>query len=135
MSQVLCDFLLARLQQVERDLGVEPQATDSGVRFADAIDSMGFAEFLATVADACGVSVETITRAAGPQFGSVAELAEVLHRAGLQLQGVASPRLERGSSANQVRPTLGWLTGAHAVLPCQAEPAASLDARLGKPAG
>jgi hypothetical protein len=78
----LVALLLARLRQVCERLGGEAPAADAAVRFADVVDSMGFVEFLALVAEDCGVSVETIEQAAGHRFGSVAELAAVLASGG-----------------------------------------------------
>src|SRR3954452_12277895 len=84
----LVPHLLRRLRQVREGLGLEPLEDDPGTRFAEAVDSMGLVEFVALVADDCGVSPEAVERGAGRRFGTVAELAAALASAGLEVLAV-----------------------------------------------
>jgi 3-oxoacyl-[acyl-carrier-protein] synthase-3 len=130
--------LLDRLREVQRTLGVEPPAGDAGVRFADAVDSMGLVEFLALLADDLGVSVEAIEQAAGRRFGTVAELAAAI----LADKNVCptTGSLRRGADflvcrlAKQVL-TPAWLAATAVRLPAAKQPAAAIDALLGRPPG
>jgi acyl carrier protein len=70
----LVAHLFALLNQVRKQLGQEPLAVDAGTRFADALDSMGFVEFLALAAEEWGVSVDAIEQATGRRYDSVGEL-------------------------------------------------------------
>src|SRR5947207_4058658 len=76
-------YLMSRLRQVQEALGAAEPAADARVRFAEAVDSMGLVEFVALVAEDCGVAPEAVDRAAGRRFGTVAELADALAAAGL----------------------------------------------------
>src|SRR3954451_18255545 len=76
-------YLLSRLRQVQQVLGAAEPAADAQVRFAEAVDSMGLVEFVALVAEDCGVTPEALEQAAGRRFGTVADLADALAVAGL----------------------------------------------------
>ena len=77
-------YLLTRLREVQRNLGGELAADDQAhARFADVLDSMGMVEFLALVADDCGVKPEAIEKAVAHNFGTIAALAAALNQAGL----------------------------------------------------
>jgi hypothetical protein len=78
----LAAHLLRRLHEVQARLHLAP-AGDVSACFADVIDSMGLVEFIGQVAEDCGVESETIERAAGRRFSTVAALAQALHTAGL----------------------------------------------------
>ena len=127
--------LLARLGRVRELLGLEATTMDASSRFADALDSMGFVEFLALTADDCGVPVDVIEEAAGRRYGTVAELATAMHTVGLRL--VSRP------PATPITPTKGfaatqpkaWLAGTMVRLPNCIQPAAALDALLHRPTG
>jgi 3-oxoacyl-[acyl-carrier-protein] synthase III/acyl carrier protein len=135
--------LLDRLREVQRTLGIEPPAADAGVRFADAVDSMGLVEFLALLAEDLGVSVEAIEQVAGRRFGTVAELAAALSAAGLAAAPSAGEQQRflpslLGREGQSVRgPALGpaWLAATAVRLPAARQPAAAIDALLGRPPG
>jgi hypothetical protein len=123
--------LLDHLREVQRTLGVEPLAGDAGVRFADAVDSMGLVEFLALLAEDLGVGVEAIEGAAGRRFGTVAELAAALDAAGI---GAAVPAAEE-DAVLPVPAALApaWLAATAARLPARKQSACEIDALLGRP--
>ena len=107
-SQVVVARLLERLHQVREFLGQERLAADTNTRFVDAIDSMGFVEFLALVAEDFGVPVDTIEQAAGRRYGSVGEFACALAAAGLSLQHEI---LSQARSASDGNPALAFRVG------------------------
>lgn len=125
--------LFARLHQVREQLGQEPLAADADTRFADALDSMGFVEFLALIAEDCGVAVETIEQAAGRHYNSIGELAGALEAAGLRFG--ESPKLPPVSAAKQpseARPNAS-LAATVAGLPAHRQPASAISAILHRP--
>src|SRR5207249_109492 len=80
----LTTHLLERLGQVQRNLGSADAAPDNAdARFADVLDSMGLVEFVALLAEDCGVRPAVIEACAGQRFGTVAQLAHCLREAGL----------------------------------------------------
>src|SRR5881227_2534258 len=80
----LTAHLLQRLREVRANLGLDPaEADDPGARFADLLDSMGLVEFLTVLAEDCGVTPGQIERCADRRFGTVADLANAMHAAGL----------------------------------------------------
>jgi 3-oxoacyl-[acyl-carrier-protein] synthase-3 len=133
--------LLDRLRQVQANLGVEPVAQDVGVRFADAVDSMGLVEFLALVAGDCAATVGEVERAAGHRFGTVAELAAALDAAGLRPRAVGAravpAALQPGgeSPPAPAQPHGAWLAATAAGLPAARQTAQEINALLGRPAG
>jgi 3-oxoacyl-[acyl-carrier-protein] synthase-3 len=131
----LVAHLLARLGQVREFLNAEAISLAADARFADALDSMGFVEFLALIADDCGVTVEEIERASDHRFGSVAELAAVLHDAGLRpstpLSATLVP-LDRPASRSLPR---AWLAATSVHLPRCVQLASVLNAMMERPAG
>lgn len=129
----LTAHLLARLRRVQQDLGVEPSAPDDpGLRFADALDSMGMAEFLALLADDCGVTPAAIEECTGRQFGTVAALACAMHAAGVLPRPVQSALVGRGDPP----PLAGcWLAATAVRLPEMVQPAVTINQALGRPAG
>ncbi|HTU19867.1 MAG TPA: hypothetical protein VMG10_17525, partial [Gemmataceae bacterium] len=135
LQAVLVDRLLARLRQVRDLLGLEHLDADAETRFADALDSMCFVEFLTLVAEDSGVSVEAVEEAAGRHYGSVGELAAALDAAGLPLDQKRSPlsatSRERASDA---RP-MAWLAATAARLPVRRQPASEINAALRRPPG
>jgi 3-oxoacyl-[acyl-carrier-protein] synthase III len=135
----LVAHLLARLRQVCERLGGEALIAGADARFADVVDSMGFVEFLALVAEDCGVSVETIEQAAGHRFGNVAELAAVLHEAGWQAnrqRELPGFTLAAHSAAHAAgSPTAVWLAATAAGLPKRRQLASAINALLHRPPG
>jgi 3-oxoacyl-[acyl-carrier-protein] synthase-3 len=132
--------LLARLHQVREQLRQAPVAADAATRFADALDSMGFVEFLALAAEDCGVPVEAIEQAAGRRYGSIGELAAVLAAAGLSLQHenfLQAQSVSGGipAAALPARKTSTWLAAAAARLPAHRQPASAINALLHRPPG
>jgi 3-oxoacyl-[acyl-carrier-protein] synthase III len=127
--------LLDHLREVQRALGVEPLAEDAGIRFADAVDSMGLVEFLALLAEDFAVGVEAIEEAAGRRFGTVAELAASLAAAGIGMSPAAVE--EDAPVAVRAMPTLvpAWLAATAARLPARKQTAAEIDALVGRPSG
>jgi 3-oxoacyl-[acyl-carrier-protein] synthase-3 len=124
--------LLSCLRQVRELLGQEPLAFDAETRFADALDSMGMAEFLALVAEDFRVRVETIEQAAGRRYSSVGELAAALHSSGMQ---ESQPNREVGTHSlrpSEARPS-AWLAATAVRLPAHRQPASEINALLHRP--
>src|SRR5438270_3838530 len=112
----LTQHLLECLGRVRRNLGDEAEwPDDPAVHFADVLDSMGLVEFLALLAEDCGVRPAAIEECAGRRFGTVAELAQCLRNAGL-----APRRADVGPADSP------WLGGAAKA--CQPAPACWLAA-------
>jgi hypothetical protein len=139
-SQVVVARLLERLHQVRELLGQERLAADANTRFVDALDSMGFVEFLALAAEDYGVRVETIEQAAGRRYGSVGEFAATLDAAGLSLRHEISPQARSASdgassSAFRTRKANAWLAATAVRLPINRQPASAINALLQRPPG
>jgi 3-oxoacyl-[acyl-carrier-protein] synthase III len=120
--------LLAHLREVHCSFA------DASTRFADAIDSMGFVEFLTLVADDCGVPVEAIERAAGHRYGTVEELAAVLNAAGLRPGAPVPSETAVIAQVPASRPK-AWLAATSAALPSRKHPASEINALLRWPLG
>jgi hypothetical protein len=89
----LGDHVLLRLAQVRLDLGLEPPPADAGnMLIADLLDSMGLVEYLAILAEDCGVEPAAIEQAVQRRFGTVAELAQAMVTAGIRPQPTAGER-------------------------------------------
>jgi 3-oxoacyl-[acyl-carrier-protein] synthase-3 len=126
------EHLLRRLQEVQRSLGVDPSGgEDAHARFADVLDSMGMAEFLAILAADCGVTAGELEACAGRRFGSVAELAECLLTAGL----APRPSSTRPEEERDPFRSRGWLTASAVRLPRTVQAAAAVNAALQRLAG
>ncbi len=125
--------LLVRLRQVRLLLGQEPGLDGRDTCFADALDSMGFAEFLALVADDCGVPIEAIERATGRRYGTVAELATSLQAAGLRIgEAKAEAHAVRADPTIAIR-AKAWLAATVTRLPRRVQPAFELNGLLQRP--
>lgn len=127
--------LLARLNQVREQLGQGSLAADADTRFADALDSMGFVEFLTLTAEDCGVPVEAIEQATGRRYGTVGELAVML-----DAEGISSPArsVSEGTFpllALRAGKPSAWLAAAAAALPILRQPASAINALLHRPPG
>lgn len=132
--------LLDRLHQVRKLLGQEPLAADANTRFVDALDSMGFIEFLALAAEDCDVPVEAIEQAAGRRYGSIGEFAAALDAAGLSLRHESPPRARSASDGSSVFALRAgkasvWLAATAARLPASRQPASAINALLHRPPG
>jgi len=133
----LSAHLIARLHAVQRNLGFEPAAAArSEDRFSDALDSMGMVEFLALVAEDCGVKPDVIESAVGHQFGTVAELAAAMSREAILPRGHSGPVSSPAGSANSQGGTVwSWLAATAVRLGDTAEPASAIDRALHRPEG
>jgi 3-oxoacyl-[acyl-carrier-protein] synthase-3 len=131
----LTAHLLDRLALVQRNLGQE-SVVPANAAFGEVLDSMALVEFVALVAEDCGVEAEAIERCVGQRFGTVTEMAEALLRAGLtpSLRPTGSPVLAVKDGGEPVTRTC-WLMGTSARLPHQVQRAAELDEALGRPQG
>jgi hypothetical protein len=106
-TQEMLQHLIQRLQQVQRALGVELVAeNDLDARLANQLDSMGLVEYIALLADDCGVAAERIEESVNREFGTLRELAEALGRAGLSLRGRASPQAAGAAASGRLRQPL-----------------------------
>jgi 3-oxoacyl-[acyl-carrier-protein] synthase-3 len=129
--------LLTRLQQVQARLGQVTAGADAlQAPFADLLDSMGLAEFVAVLAEDCGVEATTIEESAGQRFGTVLELAAALARAGI----APATRTESGQAlpaplAPRKERTRAWLSAITLYLPGAVQEAAAIDTVLGRPDG
>jgi 3-oxoacyl-[acyl-carrier-protein] synthase-3 len=131
----LTAHLLDRLALVQRNLGQEP-AVAADAAFGEVLDSMALVEFVALVADDCGVEAEAVERCVGRRFGTVAEMGEALLQAGLTpcLRPAASP-VVAATEREQAGVRTCWLVGTSARLPHKVQGAAELDEALGRPRG
>jgi 3-oxoacyl-[acyl-carrier-protein] synthase-3 len=133
------------LQAVQIRLGQEPDARPD-TPFADALDSMGMAEFLAGLADELGLSVAALEQLAGRRFTTVADLARTLQQAGRTAlpsrpDGSGDPSHGRdpshgGSKSGNPRSLpSAWLCATVPSLPTRRQPAHERDTLIGRPAG
>ena len=129
----LLPHLMRRLEEVRRTLGwVDALPADGRIAFADVIDSMGLVEFLSLLADDCGTTAEALERATGRRFGTVADLAETLARAGIRPTAPAArPVIETTAD----RSAKAWLSAMTYRLPATVQTAAQLNDRLQRPPG
>lgn len=136
--------LIELLHQVRALQGQAPLAIDANSRFVDVVDSMGFVEFLATVAEDCGVPIETIERAAGRRYGSIGELASLLAFAipgftsecptkDVQPSGLSLHKQSVGKG--EIKLSRGWVAAAAARLPSTRQQASAINAVLHRPRG
>jgi 3-oxoacyl-[acyl-carrier-protein] synthase-3 len=132
--------LLRHLRTVQDRLGV--QVTDDlseGLRFADALDSMGMIEFVALVAEDCGVQPATIEQSVDRRFTSVGALATSLLAKGLvpgdPMRTDVSALGEATVGDNLSVPVLAWLGATAVQLPRSIQDAASVNALLERPPG
>lgn len=132
----LVDRLLDLLNRVRQQLGQEPLAADADTHFADALDSMGFVEFLAWAAEDSGLSVEAIEQAAERRYRTIGELAAVISSL---LPGYSSQHHERGDTLAYAAGIDGapraWLAATAAELPANRQSASETNALLHRPAG
>jgi 3-oxoacyl-[acyl-carrier-protein] synthase-3 len=121
-----------------------PNVTD---RFADALDSMAMVEFLAILAEDCGVTPGAIEACVDRRFGTVGELAAALHAAKIhphdEVGRIANPSHTAGASPlPQPVGRIGnpshagcWLAATAVRLPETVQPAADIDQVLQRPRG
>jgi 3-oxoacyl-[acyl-carrier-protein] synthase III len=140
--------LLRRLNEVSKRFdGKATSVSNPNECFADALDSMGMVEFLAVLAEDCGVTVAAIEECTGRKFGTVAELAAHVHvrgwltagksaSAGQPFPAEQSPRAMSplASRESRVRPA-GWLAATAVRLPQTIQSAAAINAALQRPPG
>jgi 3-oxoacyl-[acyl-carrier-protein] synthase-3 len=134
----LLTHLLDRLHQVQLSLGRE---ADSGgtadVPLADLLDSMGLVEYVAVLADDCGIAAEAIEQSVQHRFGTCRQLAEALVQAGLALPAPWDRPVVTATAAPTapVVAATGWLSAPVLCLPETVQPAETLDALLERPRG
>jgi 3-oxoacyl-[acyl-carrier-protein] synthase-3 len=132
----LTTHLLRCVGRVRQNLGVEAAVPDDAdVCIADVLDSMGLVEFLAILAEDCGVRPIDIEACTGQRFGTVAELARCLRDAGLVGRaGAVKPLF--GSNRGLTAPAHpGWLAATTVQLPHTVQDASAINAVLQRPAG
>jgi 3-oxoacyl-[acyl-carrier-protein] synthase-3 len=130
---------------VQQALGIETEAVDPAYdRFADLLDSMGMVEFLAVLAEDCGVQPEAIEQCVGRQFGTVAQLAASLLAAGLgpRAEPIPAPSTPAAPEiatavADPASPhrATAWLATTAVRLPTTVQGATTINALVGRPAG
>jgi 3-oxoacyl-[acyl-carrier-protein] synthase-3 len=142
------EFLLVRLALVRQSLGLEsPGAGGAGMAIGDLLDSMALVEYLAIVAEDCGVEPQAIEHAVRRRFGTVAELAAAMHAAGLR------PRMTTGIPGGEVALRTGhgqaqpvkeheqpteagcWLASVTVCLPETVQAADTMNRLLQRPGG
>jgi 3-oxoacyl-[acyl-carrier-protein] synthase-3 len=134
-QQLLC-HILNRLRQVRRTLGPEPNPdVTADIRLGDQLDSMGLVEFVALLADDCGVSAAAIEGSVQQRFGTVRELAEALGQAGLAPRRSGTAQVVASAPGPTVEQALGWLGGISLRLPDTVQPAEEVDTLLQRPPG
>jgi 3-oxoacyl-[acyl-carrier-protein] synthase-3 len=141
---------------------VQPALKDGASRngkeellFAEILDSMAMVEFIAVLAEACGVSTEKIEESVNRQFTTVDDLSAALHSAGLVPNGTPGrnihmrrPRQSSGAALQRIpgisetrEPSESieagtiWVAGTTVCLPDSVEAAGAIDARLGRQKG
>jgi 3-oxoacyl-[acyl-carrier-protein] synthase-3 len=125
-----------RLQDVRRSLGAAiEEADDPDTRFGDVLDSMALVEFVACLAEDCGVNPDMIERCVGHRFGTVAEVAAALHAAGIVPQRPTAPFAVPRTDPTTAPPVPCWLAATAVRLPQTRQPAAALDVLLHRPPG
>jgi 3-oxoacyl-[acyl-carrier-protein] synthase-3 len=133
----LTTHLLGRVRLVQETLGLELSAPDAvDQRFADLLDSMGMVEFLMLLARDCAVTPGAVEECVGRRFSTVAELAGFMKAAGLLPKEdlPSAPARTTGPAAAPVEPAC-CLAAVAVRLPNTMQPAASLNAALGRPEG
>lgn len=129
--ETLTAHILRRMREVQSSLGATPEGADGpGTYFADALDSMGMAELLAVLARDCGTTPAGLEQCMGRQYGTVAAMAQGMARAGLS--PTAWTEVAPMTTATYIT---SWLSATAVRLPDAVEPAATLNAALGRPAG
>jgi 3-oxoacyl-[acyl-carrier-protein] synthase-3 len=133
----LTAHLLHRVALVQRNLGGDPELAAPETAFADLLDSMGLVEFVALLADDCGVAPARIEAAVGHRFGTVAKLAHGLSAAGIAPHRDACAARHTGPAAapGPTSAAVCWLGAMTACLPETIQTAAFLDQALGRSAG
>ncbi len=142
----MIEHLLTRLVRVQRSLGGEPgEPAGPAVPLAGLLDSMALVEYVAVLAEDCGVEPEAIDEAVQRRFTTVADLAEAMLRAGMKLRaGLSSPAGIRALPGDRSKPmdhpsaldSGACRLAATAVrLPDTVQPAEWLDQALGRPRG
>ncbi len=138
-AEDLSRHLLDLVSNLHAELGHEPsQPLTPAAAFADLLDSMEHVEFLLRLGKDLGVTPERIEEAVARKFGTVAELAKALQKAGLALRNAKETEPEAKQSAEQERapapPIPCWIGPCIAELPRLTETAEELSRRLRRPA-
>src|SRR5262245_13869481 len=130
----LTAHLLSRLREVQQGLGAELAAAPD-LRFADALDSMGMAEFLTVLARDCRVTPTAIEECAGRHFRTVVELAQTMHAAGIQPREPVVEADNQPASMRAAEEAVCWLAAPAARLPDTVQHASAINGALQRPAG
>src|SRR5262249_10127355 len=144
----LVAYLIDRIETVRANLGhaVDERAS-ADARFADLLDSMGMVEFLGLLADDCGLEPAAIEECTDRRFGTIAELAEAMARAGYRprLNDVTSAGPDSAQTALRAAPraaakqaevsSKAWLGGVSVRLPSTVQLATELDDFISRPRG
>ncbi|HLJ94873.1 MAG TPA: 3-oxoacyl-[acyl-carrier-protein] synthase III C-terminal domain-containing protein [Gemmataceae bacterium] len=130
--------LLCRLNEVLQRLEKSTSSVeDPNKPLADLLDSMAMVEWLAVVAEDHRISLAAIEECLGRRIGTIAEMAAQLHSAGWVPNSTNNPRRAPSLVAPvppaSVRPC--WLVRTSVQLPDSIESAASINAKLQRPAG
>ena len=135
-TRELITHLLNRLHEVRHDLGMQQVSIGADALFAEMLDSMGMVEFIMVLAHDLSVTPEMIEQCVDHRFGTVAELADALDRAGISPKQNEDPQawpLAVGK-VGAVQDT-SWLAATAMRLPDAREPAAALNQALLRPMG
>jgi 3-oxoacyl-[acyl-carrier-protein] synthase-3 len=136
----MIEHLLNRVAQVQREMGAEPtKPLGAAVPFAELLDSMALVEFLAVLAEDCGVEPEAIDGAAQHRFTTVADLAEAMVRAGMSVRATASSPAQvspgPGADRRALATSACWLAATAVRLPDTVQAAEWIDEVLDRPRG
>ncbi len=124
--------ILGRLREVQSALGGGGEI-GLETRFADAVDSMGLAEFVGLIADDCGVEPAVVEEAVGGRFTTIADMIKALCGHGIV---PGSTSLAASILPAPIDPPgETWLVAVSAHLPDQRVTATRLDELLGRPEG
>src|SRR5262249_44401304 len=129
----LIAHLFRRLAEVRQLLGYEePLAEDSEMPFADLIDSMGLVEFVAWIADDCGIDIEVIERCTDGRFHNIGLLADALLDADLMPRSRTSLAPVTIAAPSRIG---CWLSAVTVRLPQTIQPSTVLDEMISRPRG
>jgi 3-oxoacyl-[acyl-carrier-protein] synthase-3 len=126
--------LLRSLGDIRDGLGMDRECGGAAARFADVLDSMGFVEFLAVVAEDLGATPAVIEATAGRRFDSIANLARSLAAAGFPAARHAI-RIELPRSSTEATHPPPYPAATSVQLPALRQTAEELDVYLGRPPG
>jgi 3-oxoacyl-[acyl-carrier-protein] synthase-3 len=133
-SDTLTAHLIDLVRGVQRQLGYDDLVDNPAACFADVLDSMGLVELVAILASECQVKGSAIEECVNRRFGTIADLAAALQRAGLRPRSEACAAPDRSPGAAGAGPVC-WLSATAVCLPETIQPAVVINEILGRPAG